>query len=398
MSESAYLKIAENLDAGPMTAPKANGGFSPAFINYLALLYTPAEAEIVQHLKMPMAIAPSLADVAESMLSAEDIARAAGKSAAEVTDVLDPLARKGSVIGFAGNYGLPVFALLVNHHQFTEPVGPHDVEAAHLYQQFFIDEKFYKYYQSSEMGTQVLRVIPVERTLLSGQKILDTEEAHKIIDAVSNLSLVPCPCRTRTEKLGTRECKHHTPVGFCIMMETSALYFQNIGVGREVTAAEAKKYFDEMQDLGLVGTTENHEEAGHNVICLCCPCCCSQLRGRTRWDNPDAVAPSNFTAESSEDCLMCGKCVDRCVFGAITLDTRQLKSVVDGEKCLGCGVCTITCDQEALRLKRVDRQTPLPSARELAKTIAVENREGRGPSTPAPAPHDAPLRACMSSR
>jgi Pyruvate/2-oxoacid:ferredoxin oxidoreductase delta subunit len=161
------------------------------------------------------------------------------------------------------------------------------------------------------------------------------------------------------------------------MMETSALYFQSIGVGRKVTAEEAKKYFDEMQDLGLVGTTENYEEAGHTVICLCCQCCCSQLRGRTRWDNPQAVAPSNFVAESTDECLMCGNCEERCFFGAITLDERQLKSVVDAEKCMGCGVCTITCDQEALRLKRVERERPFPTAGKLLGTIAAENQEGR---------------------
>jgi len=75
--------------------------------------------------------------------------------------------------------------------------------------------------------------------------------------------------------------------------------------------------------------------------------------------------------------------VDRCFFGAITLDEDQEKSVVDAEKCMGCGVRTITCDQEALRLKRVERERPFATARELAKTIAAENREGRGRSRAA---------------
>jgi len=378
MSESAYRRIADNIDAGPMTAPRADGDFSPAFLRFLALLYTPEEAEIVQHLAMPGAIAPSVADLAESLSSADDIARATGKSVGEMTAVLDTLARKGSVIGFAGCYCLPVLPILVNLHQFREALEPQDLEAARLYEQFFIRDGFYEYYESSEMGTQVLRVIPVQRALQPGQTILDAEEAHRIIDAAGNISLVACPCRTRTEKLGIRECKHETPVGCCIMMEASALYFQSIGVGRRVSAEEARTYFDSMQELGLVGTTENHEESGHNVICLCCRCCCSQLRGRTRWDNPDAVAPSNFVAESTDECVLCGACVDRCVFGAITLDLREGRSAVDPETCVGCGVCAIGCEQEALRLKRVERAKPLPTARELARTVAAENRERRG--------------------
>jgi len=374
MSEAAYRKIAENVDAGAMTAPRVGGEFSPAFMRFLELLYTPEEAKIVRHLRLPVAILPGMTDLVESMRSADDIACAAGKSVGEVADALEALARKGAVIAVAGHYGLPGVPLLLNVHHFSEAVGPDDIEAGRLYEEFFVDDGFYKRYESSEKGTQVLRVIPVQRTLDSGQKILETEEAHRIIDAVSNISLVPCPCRTRTEKLGTRECGSHTPVGFCIMMETSALYFQSRGLGRPVSAEEAKRYFDSMQDLGLVGTTENYEDAGHNVICLCCQCCCSQLRGRTRWDNPGAVAPSNFVAESTDECVLCGTCVERCVFGAITVDEREWKSVVDAEKCMGCGVCTIACDVEALRLKRVERERPVPTARELAQRVAAENR------------------------
>jgi ferredoxin len=159
------------------------------------------------------------------------------------------------------------------------------------------------------------------------------------------------------------------------MMETSAQYFEALGIGKTVIAEEAKKYFDEMQDLGLVGTTENYEAAGHTVICLCCNCCCSQLRGRTRWENPEAVAPANFAAESSEDCILCGKCAERCFFKAITIDEDLGRAMVDETKCMGCGVCTLACDQEAIRLKRVEREKPYPGPRELFKKVAIENRE-----------------------
>jgi len=364
MSDSAYRRIVENIDQSPLTAPRAGNEYSPAFLDFLGLLYTPEQAEVVQHLKMG----------ARSMVSAADMARLTGKSPDEVERLLEPLARDGRVMGFGGSYCLPPIPMFLNHHQFKPDIGPHDLDAAKLYQRFFIEDGYYKYYESSEQGTQLMRVIPVQRSVRPGQKILDSEEAHRIIDAVSNLSLVPCPCRTRTEKLGIRECKDEYPVGSCIMVETSALYFQHIGVGKKVTREEAKKYFDEMQDLGLVATTENYEDAGHAVICLCCGCCCSQLRGRTRWDNPEAVAPSNFVAESSEECVLCGNCEGRCFFGAITRDEDLERSVVDPDKCMGCGVCTLTCEQGALRLKRLEREQPFPGPRELFRTVATENR------------------------
>jgi len=53
MSDQAYLRIAEYVDKGVQTAPKANGELSKAFIAYLKLVYTPEQAELVQHLPMP---------------------------------------------------------------------------------------------------------------------------------------------------------------------------------------------------------------------------------------------------------------------------------------------------------------------------------------------------------
>ncbi len=363
MSDSAYLKIWETIDQAPMTAPKAGDEISQAFIDFLKLLYSPEEAALVQHLKM-----------GAKFRTAGDVAKEAGVGDDQASEILETLAKKGRLIGLGDNYSIPFIPLLFNNHQFKEEIGPNDLEAAKLYLKFFIEEGYYKYYESSEKGTQIMRVIPVEQSVRYEEKILDTEEAHHIIDAVSNISLVPCPCRTRTEKLGIRECKDKFPVAFCIMTDMSAAFFQNLGVGKKVTAEEAKKYFDDMQELGLVGTTDNHQDKEHTVICMCCDDCCSQLRGRTRWDNPEAVAPSNFVARANEDCVMCGECVDRCFFDAISLDDDQGLAVVDETKCMGCGVCTFACPEEAMRLERFEREQPFANSRELIKKVAIENR------------------------
>ncbi len=364
MSDSAYLKIWETIDQSPMTAPKAGDSISQAFVDFLKLLYSPQEAELVQHLKMGV-----------KFKTAAEVAGEAGAGEDEVSATLGAIAKKGRIIGFGDIYSIPFIPLLLNSHQFYEEIEPDDLEAAKLYLKFFIEEGYYKYYESSKKGTQIMRVIPVEKSVRFEEKILDTEEAHHIIDAVDNISLVPCPCRTRTEKLGIRECKDKYPTAFCIMTDMSAAFFQNLGVGKKVTAEEAKKYFSEMQELGLVGTTDNHQDKGHTVICLCCNDCCSQLRGRTRWDNPEAVAPSNFVARSNENCVMCGECVDRCFFDAISLDDDQGLALVDESKCMGCGVCTFACPEDVIRLERFEREMPFSNSRELIKKVAIENRE-----------------------
>lgn len=365
MDDNAYYDLAVKIDGGPLRAPRVGDDFSKAFMDYLALLYLPDEAEIVQHLEMPLKLKP-----------ASEVAEVSGRGESEVRDILDSLAKRGLLMGFGDAYSLPTIAFLLNIRALKPEIEPGDLEAARLYQKFFIEDGFYRYYESSEKGTPIMRVIPVGEGVENGQRILESEEAHAIIDACSDVSLVPCPCRSRTQKMATRECKDNNPVGFCIMVGISVPYFDMMGLGKKVTAQQAKDYFDEMLGLGLVGMTENYEDPRHSVICLCCGCCCSIVRGRTRWDNADAFAPSNFVARASEDCILCGDCAERCLFDAISIDENEGRAVVDADECAGCGVCAAACNQEAMRLVRLERAQAFPGPKELYSTVARENREG----------------------
>jgi NAD-dependent dihydropyrimidine dehydrogenase PreA subunit len=343
MHDSAYLLIARSIDREPETAPKAadGGGFHAAFLAYLKLLYSPEEAEVVQHLKgLP------------AFTSTREVADASGKSLESVEKILADVHSRNGLFGVGDRYCLPPIPVLVNVHQFYPEVKEHDVEAARLYGD------------------------PVHRSIEPGEKILSAEEAHDFIlnHAPEEMALVPCPCRTRTEKLGTRECKEEKPIGACIMLGPAAMHFDDLGLGKRVTRQQAVAYFDEMVENGFVGTTTNSVSNGP-VICLCCECCCSQVRGRTRWDNPDAVAPSNFVPRTTEDCLACETCVDRCFFGALEIDEETDRATADPEKCIGCGLCTLACPQEILKLHRHERARPFDTHGELLRTLARENRE-----------------------
>ena len=364
MSDQVYMKIAENIDKGVQTAPKADGEISKAFLAYLKIVYKPGEAELIQHLEM------------NRSKTAEEVASESGQDVTKVRATLLPLTRRAALIGNEKKFRLPVIASLVNLHMFYPEIEPKDLEAAELYQQFFIKEKYYKYYATSEKGTPSLRTLPVEQAIHPETKTMNSEEAHAYIKnlGTEHLALVPCPCRTRTEKMGIRECKDKVPVAACIFLDRAAEQFIDLGMGKRVTKEQAVKYLDEAVETGLIPTTNNYIADPHTIICLCCGCCCSNVRGRTRWDNPTAVLPSNFLPEANDDCIMCGTCIDRCYLDALSLDEDAGKAVVDPDKCIGCGVCTITCPVEALKLHRYERLTqPFATPMDFFMTVAKDN-------------------------
>ena len=122
------------------------------------------------------------------------------------------------------------------------------------------------FYQTGAKGTPMTRTIPIAKTLAPEEKILDTEEAHKIIDAAAIVALTPCPCRVRTEKMGTRKCKDKNPIGACIMMGMAAMTMNEWGWGEIVTKQQAKDYLDDMIGKGLVPITINMEDTSNCLI------------------------------------------------------------------------------------------------------------------------------------
>ncbi len=366
MANSAYVNLWSKLDENFATAPKdPEGNPQPSFMKFLELVYTPQEAELLQYMPRP-----------GQFITAQELADAAGKSLEPVEEVIDGVFKRNALLDMGNFYSLPFMPMLLNHHQVYKEVKADDLEAAKLYQDFFIKDKYYIHYEGSKKGTPVFRTIPVGVAIEPEQKVLSAEEAHEFIlnHASEEMALTPCACRTRTEKMGIRECKDTKPIASCIMLGPTALHFEKLGLGKRVTQEQAIQYFDEMQELGLVGQTDN-TISGSTVICLCCGCCCSQLRGRTRWDNMSALLPANFIPRAGDDCIECGVCTERCFFNALAIDEEVGRSVVDPDKCIGCGVCTLTCPQETLRLYRYERSTPFDTSKEMVKTIARENRE-----------------------
>ncbi|MGW8320683.1 MAG: 4Fe-4S dicluster domain-containing protein [Thermodesulfobacteriota bacterium] len=373
MQEAIYRKLAEKLDMFVTGAPKKGKDFSPAFLQYLEILFTPEEAELAAFLS-----------VAPQQMTAEEVAEKAGRPADEVQQVLDQLADKGGVLGIGGQYMLPIIPIVVNHHPFRDKDDEDTLKAGHLYEEYYIKDGFYRFYEASAAGTPYRRTVPVDQSIASGQQVLSHEEIDAYLDQANMgvYALAPCPCRNRKEKLGTRECKDKFPVASCLFVGMFGLMMLSRGDAKQVSREEAKKYLDEMRELGLVTMTDNAKEMKDGVICVCCGCCCSITRGLTRWDNPKALARSNFVASVNDDCSACGTCVDRCMFDALSLGDGDDQVQIDQDRCVGCGVCTVTCPTEALRLERIEREPIFSDSPEMYAKVSAEN-EAAGQKRPS---------------
>lgn len=67
---------------------------------------------------------------------------------------------------------------------------------------------------------------------------------------------------------------------------------------------------------------------------------------------------SRFLAQPpTQDCIKCGKCVQRCPFEIISQkkdikEKKRLVPVIDAEQCRGCGVCATGCPEGAIKMEQ----------------------------------------------
>ncbi|NVM30639.1 MAG: 4Fe-4S binding protein [Candidatus Helarchaeota archaeon] len=360
-----YERILQNMREYPNDIPMVEGKISETFREYIKLMFTPEEAEIAQHLEV-------------SPLTIREISKRIGKDRKETKKILEEMAEKGVIQDIGGySYFVAMAHLLNIGFKYSKALERLGKKGAELYLQFFIKEKFYKRYESSDAGTPITRVVPVNASIDSQSAILNAEEMHGIIDACQKpIVITDCPCRNRMEILGIRECKDKYPIHeSCFQVGFFGGYFKRRGEGRELSVEEAHELVDKYAKLGLIFTTENVKSPNHQVICCCCDCCCSLLRGMTRFEdkNENCTSKSNYISKVAQDlCKGCGTCQNRCVFHAITIEDE--KASVDAHKCFGCGACAVTCPTGAIKLHRVERSHIYEHQLELMKKIYEENR------------------------
>lgn len=200
------------------------------------------------------------------------------------------------------------------------------------------------------------------------------EEAEEIVRQAPHLYLWPCNCRATL-----RRCRQ--PLDVCLRFSNDR------GLGLEISCERAVAILREADEEGLLRTGyADRPPAGHGGVCSCCTDCCfphlaaDQLDVGRFWPrrrHRAAVQPAL--------CKLCGRCAERCPFGALTADdgdggdvaagtmvvarnddqaapttsgrrrdaATRARLVFSAERCRGCGLCATACPEKAIVMDRL---------------------------------------------
>lgn len=344
-----YEKLREILDKHLAGAPP-----SKRIDQILRILFAPEEARVA----VGMMFAPTLV---------EEIAARSGVPMEETRALCESMANKGIVFsrekgGVMGYSLLPTIPGLFEFPFMKGGGEPMHQALARLWEEYH-REALGNSFASSP--TSITRVVPVERAIDTRVEVLPFEVISKMLDLNDTYALTMCACR-----VSIAACNE--PRDVCLIFDGTARFLIQRGFAREVTKREALDVMRRAEEAGLVHTTNNSQDR-LSLICNCCPCCCTILRGLTQLRNPNAFAVSRWQSQVDTDlCNGCGVCEEeRCPVSAIKVTDSV--AVVDPGRCIGCGLCVTTCDVEAVHL--VARQHAPDTPRtivEMGLKIAAE--------------------------
>jgi ferredoxin len=252
------------------------------------------------------------------------------------------MARAGQIAATRSEDGLVFGALPFVFGIYEYQVGVLDKELAQLF------EDYYREAFGQELAIQppIHRVIPVEESVQVGLEIRPYESAVEILDTAKAWGVLDCICRKQKALIGD-PCHH--PIDTCLPMSDTPGAFEHNPVIRALTRDEAVAVLQRAAEAGLVHSVNNAQQ-DVTYVCNCCTCSCGILRGIADLGIANVVARSAFVAQVDEGaCVGCDLCLDRCQFGALSLDGTAR---VDESRCVGCGVCAPACPEKALILVR----------------------------------------------
>ncbi len=333
MNTTPYQRLAQRLNALPEGFPTTVSGVE---LRLLAKLFSPEEATLAAVLN------PTLETVPE-------IAARAGVDVGIARTLLKAMTRRGLVIAgrATGGLGFGLLPFVVGIYEFQGATI--DAELAELFEAYYHEA----FGRMAAVQPPVHRVIPIGESIRAELDVQPFESAVAVVEHAKAWGVTDCVCRKQKTLIG-EPCEH--PLDVCMILSESPSAFGDPAgaviagqIVRPLTREQALGTLQRAANAGLVHSVSNSRE-GLWYICNCCTCACGILRGIVDLGLQNVVAPSAFVNYADTDlCIACGACLERCPFGALTLEDAIH---VNRQRCVGCGVCVPVCPVGALALER----------------------------------------------
>lgn len=187
------------------------------------------------------------------------------------------------------------------------------------------------------------KVLPVTESLDTKQWVLPTEQAMEILRNAKSVAVQDCECRSHYKR-----CDN--PLETCFLLNKVGDKFVAKGTARHILLSEAAEILRMANESGLVHLTLYMPDHEIYALCSCCPCCCHELQIIKQFERKDLMVRSEYIAVTDfTECIHCGECVQRCIFGARSFQEEEM--VYRPQDCVGCGLCITICPVEATTLE-----------------------------------------------
>ncbi len=231
------------------------------------------------------------------------------------------------------------------------------------------------YHKIEENPDAIFELAPIledhAKKAISAQ-VMPVEDYKKIIKLANPIVRFPCACRRRY--LGDENARYC--IGFGRFTEIIGQYPDyNRGDLDVLTQEETMELVEKWNKMGHVFTVHACGMPYIGITCSCQYPACSVLRWRVRYGdfyNFEFRKAEYYARVDTEACTACGKCLERCIFGAMRLDRVMKTVVVDPRKCYGCGQCRLNCEYDALWLAPREQNPVLVDDGELDKVVIPE--------------------------
>ena len=193
-----------------------------------------------------------------------------------------------------------------------------------------------------------------------GSEFLPTEIIKDVIKRCDDIVIMDtCLCRT------SNDCKDYPQDIGCIFLGPTSKKIPR-SIGKQATVEEALTHVDKADAAGLshiigrnkIDTVWMNVRPGKGLltICHCCPCCCLWKV----YPNLDSDISNKLEKLDGvqvklleNNCKKCKKCLDACMFKAISMENGKI--TIDTDNCKGCGLCANSCKFDAIRIEYSDK-------------------------------------------